>query len=188
MGKLYYFYGTMSSAKSLNLLVKKHQMESVGSKIMLMKPAVDTREEGVISSRVGLREECTLIRENKEIVIPDGVNVVMVDEVQFLSPDKIKEFWKISRTKNIRVFCFGLKVTYTNELFEGIKTLLVLCDCEYEIKSQCSRCENKATTHIMLKNDEPVLAGDIVNIGDIKGEVRYEALCADCRFELIGEI
>ena len=32
MGKLYYFYGTMSSGKSLNLLAKAHQFKNSGMK------------------------------------------------------------------------------------------------------------------------------------------------------------
>lgn len=181
MGKLYYFYGTMSSAKSLNLLAKCHQFRSTGTKVVLMKPGVDTRDVGYISSRAGLKEECILIEPNEEIRIPDDIEVLMVDEVQFLTKRQVIQLWSISRNMNIRVFCFGLKTTYLNELFESVKTLIVYCDSMHEIKSQCNRCQEKATTHLLYRDNVPVLTGEEFNVGDMVGAERFESLCQSCR-------
>ena len=52
MSKLRYFYGTMASAKSSNLLMKVHQFEESGAKCLLLKPSKDDRVQGEIYSRI----------------------------------------------------------------------------------------------------------------------------------------
>ncbi len=180
MGKLYYYYGTMSSAKSLNLLAKAHQFKTAGSKVTLMKPSIDTRTNGTISSRVGLEEKCTLIHKDEMIYIPNDVDVVMIDECQFLTPKQVEQLWFLSRENNVRIFCYGLKVTYSNELFESIKTMFVYADSINEIKSQCAKCDAKATTHLFYKGDKVIKNGAEVNVGDIEGEEKYLSVCQRC--------
>lgn len=186
MGRLYYFYGTMSSAKSLNLLAKAHQFKNTGMNVELLKPALDTRTEDYISSRAGLKEKCKLVGPNEIIQVSEGTDILMVDEVQFLTSEQIIQLWNISREMDIRVFCYGLKTTYYNELFKCISTLFIYADKIEEIKSQCSRCENKATTHILFKNDIPMEKSSETNIGDIVGEERFESLCQDCRNRIMN--
>ena len=149
-----------------------------------MTPALDTRTKNTISSRVGLEEECIIVKPDENIIIPDDTDILMVDEVQFMTSEQIIQLWNISREKDIRVFCYGLKTTYKNTLFESIPTLLLYRDKEEELKSQCCMCENKATTHVLYKDGILVKDNEEhseINIGDIVGEERYESLCQDCR-------
>ena len=58
VAKLYFRYGTMDSAKSLNLLAVAHNYRKQGKRVMLMKPRLDTRfGAGKISSRAGLEAD-----------------------------------------------------------------------------------------------------------------------------------
>ena len=50
-GKLYYFYGCMSSLKSGQLICKQHQFEQSGSTTFVLKPSFDTRSDNTIKSR-----------------------------------------------------------------------------------------------------------------------------------------
>ncbi len=43
MAKLYFRYGTMDSAKSLNLLAVAHNYRKQGKRVILMKPRLDVR-------------------------------------------------------------------------------------------------------------------------------------------------
>ena len=43
MAKLYFRYGTVGSAKTLNLLAVAHNYERQGKGVVVMKPSVDTR-------------------------------------------------------------------------------------------------------------------------------------------------
>ena len=72
MTKLIFCYGAMNSGKSMQLLTWKYNYEEAGYKVLLYKPAMDTRgsfkdsnNKGVISSRVGLEADCTLVCEDE---------------------------------------------------------------------------------------------------------------------------
>ena len=43
MAKLYFRYGTMDSAKSMNMLAVAHNYRKQGKKVLLVKPRLDTR-------------------------------------------------------------------------------------------------------------------------------------------------
>ena len=58
MAKLYFRYGTMDSAKTLNLLAVAHNYRKQGKRCALMKPRLDTRfGAALIRSRSGLEAE-----------------------------------------------------------------------------------------------------------------------------------
>ena len=62
MAKLYFRYGTIGSAKTLNLLAVAHNYRQQGKKIILMKPDMDTRfGKEKIRSRAGLEEEADVL-------------------------------------------------------------------------------------------------------------------------------
>ena len=62
MSKLYYYYGSMASAKSLRLLSTAYNFEEKNVQIMVLKPSLDTRDgEGVIKSRAGLERKCIMV-------------------------------------------------------------------------------------------------------------------------------
>ena len=46
MAKLYFRYGTMDSAKTLNLLAVAHNYRKQGKRVVLAKPALDDRFGG----------------------------------------------------------------------------------------------------------------------------------------------
>ena len=54
LAKLYFRYGAMGSAKTLNLLAVRHNYEAQGKKVLLLKPSVDTRfGNETVRSRAG---------------------------------------------------------------------------------------------------------------------------------------
>ena len=62
MAKLYFRYGTMDSAKSMNLLAVAHNYRKQGKRVVLMKPRLDTRFGAEkISSRSGLEATADLM-------------------------------------------------------------------------------------------------------------------------------
>lgn len=59
IGKLYFRYGTMGSAKTAMLLTNAYNFEERGIAYLCFKPATDTREtRNVIRSRIGIEREC----------------------------------------------------------------------------------------------------------------------------------
>ncbi|HAB99291.1 MAG TPA: thymidine kinase, partial [Parachlamydiales bacterium] len=62
MAKLYFRYGTVGSAKTLNLLAVAHNYRQQGKKILLMKPDLDVRfGRERIKSRAGLEMQADVL-------------------------------------------------------------------------------------------------------------------------------
>ena len=190
MKKLRYYYGTMNSMKSATLLMKAHQFEQAGCKVLLFKPSFDNRDIGEIKSRaIQYGRECIVFNEDVNLIylilkklnldLRDRI-VLFFDEINFMTSDQIKQLWVLSKHHNIDIFCYGLKLNYKNELFEASKELLILADTVEEIKSMCSRCDNKATTHLRLINNKAVFEGESCIVGDITGEEKYLSVCQEC--------
>lgn len=178
MSGLYFKYGTMNSSKSANLLMIKHNYEEQGYSVLLLKPSIDTRDVGVVKSRIGIQSECTLISDNStraEIFhLCEGYDVIMVDEAQFLSKNLVDTLYIISASKV--VMCFGLLTDFKREMFEGSKRLVELADSITEIKSIC-KCGRRAVANARFKDDKFVLEGNQIEIG---AEDKYKALCRYC--------
>ena len=163
-----------------------------------MKPSFDTRDSGVIKSRaISEGRVCHTFDHNTDLYLlintlkQNGVkNVVFIDEVNFIQPEQVHHLWKATKELDVDVFTYGLKTTYLNELFEASKELLILADTIEEIKSMCSCCHNKATTHLRYVNGVPIFDGDSCVVGDVNGEERYVSVCQECwhkEFERMSE-
>ena len=129
MAKLYFRYGTVSSAKSLNLLAVVHNYESQGKKALLLKPEIDTRF-GMehVRSRAGLERKADIIlgidaHKNFDYSILEGVQCLVVDEAQFLTEETIEMFRAITLKDHIPVICYGLRTDFKSKFFPGVKTL-----------------------------------------------------------------
>ena len=107
-----------------------------------------------------------------------------------MTKEQIRQLWTLSKYHNMDIFCYGLKLSYNNKLFEASEELLILADTVEEIKSMCSRCDNKATTHLRYVNGVPIFDGDSCIVGDVNGEERYVSVCQECwhkEFERMSE-
>lgn len=166
MAKLYFRYGTVSSAKTLNLLAVAHNYEMQGKRIIIMRPKLDTRfGDDVVASRAGLSAKAHMLVEDQ---LPDGdysVACVLVDEVQFLAPKVIDQLHgEIAHGFNVPVICYGLRTDYQRKLFPGSQRLLELADSIEEVKTTCFYCNRKATFNQRLVDapGQVLLGGDDV--------------------------
>lgn len=194
MAKLYFKFGTMGSSKTANALMTRFNYIEKGKKVLLLKPSVDNRSgKTTVGSRIGLTAEADVIYKNTNINTYilnhycDDLNyclidVIIVDECQFLTKEQIYQLKEIASLCDIPVLCYGLRTNFKLELFEGSKALFELADSISEIKSIC-QCGNKATVNVRL--DE---AGHIVTHGeeiDIGGNDKYTSMCYSCYADLL---
>ena len=125
MAKLYFRYGAMGSAKTLNLLAVRHNYVQQGKRVLLIKPALDNRfGENIIKSRAGLEHEADMLVTPDTILNEDdfkGLSCVLVDECQFLSPQVVDQLRELTRTLNLPVIAYGLRTDFRAHLFEGSK-------------------------------------------------------------------
>src|SRR5690349_4402711 len=113
MAKLYFRYGTMDSAKTMNLLAVAHNYRQQGKRVKLLKPRLDDRFGGeVIASHSGLEKKVDLLLSDDTVLdtaMFDGLDCVLVDEAQFLSPQVVEQLRALTRTHNVPVICYGLR-------------------------------------------------------------------------------
>jgi len=189
MAKLYYRYGTVGSAKTLNLLAVAHNYEQQGKRALLIKPALDDRfGRSKIRSRAGLERDSDLLvgpDTRIERALLDGVDCVLVDESQFLSDGLVEQLRRITIDPGIPVICYGLRTDFRTALFAGSKRLLEVADRIEEVKTTCAFCNRKAINNLKLKDGKPTLEGPSVDLG---AEEKYLPACYRCYLEKIASI
>jgi len=188
MAKLYFRYGTVSSAKTLDLLATAHNYRQQGKHVLLIKPAIDTRfGRDVIRSRAGLEMPADIIAPVSGIMpLPalDNIACLLVDEAQFLSIESVAQLQHIAHSAvaphapaGIPVICYGLRADFRRELFPASAALLALADKIEEVKNTCNYCDNKAVFNLKLIDGVATLAGPRIELGC---EEKYLPACAYC--------
>lgn len=187
MAKLYFRFGTMGSAKTLNLLAVAHNYEIQGKKVFIIKPSIDTRF-GVkaVQSRAGLKRDADMcIKPSADIDFRklEGVKCILVDECQFLTAHQVDQLRTIATEMNIPVICYGLRTNFKTHLFEGSKRLMEVADSIEEIKTTCCHCDKKAVFNIRVCADGVCKDGEEILVGCEE----YKAVCSSCaaRFGVI---
>jgi len=178
VAKLYFRYGTMDSAKTLNLLAVAHNYRKQGKRCVLMKPRLDVRFGAeTIRSRSGLSADADVLIE------PDGElplellaeqDCVLVDEAQFLSESVIEALRDLTVDHGVPVICYGLRTDFQTRLFEGSRRLLELADSIEEVKVTCYECGRKAVFNLRLVDGRAVFDGPQVELG---ADEKYVPVC-----------
>lgn len=189
MAKLYFKYGSMGSSKTAQALITKYNYEENGMKVWLVKPAADKRDgEVILKSRVGLQAVAEVVSPEINVTERfrqhDKIDVIIVDECQFMTPAQIDQLREIVDLYNVPVLCFGLRTDFLSTLFDGSRRLFEVADTITEIKAICD-CGAKATTNARIDSD-----GYIVTEGDqllLGGNDRYLAMCHKCWIRNIQE-
>lgn len=187
VGKLYYRYGTMGSAKTALLLTQAYNFEERNMQYMCMKPVTDNREKAnVIRSRIGIERSCEWIYPEMDLygylkkLFEKTLEVkdwILIDEAQFLTAAQVDQLSRIVDDYGVNVMCYGLRTDFQSHLFEGSMRLFELADSIEEIKSTCS-CGRKTIINARIDKDGNVLSeGNQVEIG---GDDRYVAMCRRC--------
>ena len=191
MSKLYFKFGAMGCSKTAQALITKFNYEERNMKVLLLKPAIDTRDgAAVVRSRIGLEKPAIPVQSDEDLFALyeekySDCNVVIVDECQFLTPEQVDELADIVIKKNIPVLCFGLATDFTTHLFPGSKRLFEIAESISEIKSVCT-CGAKATVNARLDDE-----GNIVTEGSqvlLGGNDRYVAMCRRCWLKKKGSL
>ncbi|WP_072314293.1 thymidine kinase [Agrococcus sp. Marseille-P2731] len=193
MAKLYFRYGAMNSGKSTGLLQAAFNYEERGQRVLLAKPATDTKGERDIVSRLGVTRQVDFliaVDESAEEAFAaaaaqreEPVACLLLDEAQFLAPVQVDQLLRIAVERGVPVIAYGIRTDFLTHAFPGSARLLELAHSLEELKTIC-RCGRKA-----MFNGRKI-AGGFVFDGDqvaIDGEaVTYESLCATCYLQESG--
>jgi len=197
MANLSFTHGTVGSSKTANLLMEKYTLENnLKKNVLLLKPSVDTRDD-VVHSRVGLSAKCYRLSENEAISAKENditvsceafkktfndVDVVMVDEAQFLTKSQVEDLYDIASRYDIPVKTYGLYTDFRREFFEGSKALVELADEINKIDSLCP-CGCKALANARYVDGVFTTKGSVVGIEHDKTDgmtISYVPLCKNC--------
>ncbi len=199
MSKLYFRYGAMNSGKSTALLQAAFNYEERGQQVLLAKPAIDTKGDNEIVSRLGVTRlvDFTVLPEdnlmaifaNQQAIVAKRtglpVSCLLVDEAQFFTEGQVDDLLRIAIVQHVPVLAYGIRTDFQTVAFPGSRRLLEIAHSLEELKTIC-RCGRKAVFNARKVGDRYVFDGDQVAID---GEnVTYESLCGSCYLEESGGI
>ena len=184
MAKLYFFYGAMNSGKTTRILQCAYNYEEQGMKPIIMKPMIDTKGSEHIVSRIGSKRKVDYLIPQKENIYDTivekytNVDLIIVDEAQFLSEKQVNQLMDVVIDLNIPVMCYGLRTDFMGNSFSGARRLLDIAHELNEVKTICE-CGHKAMFNVRLIDGKVQTEGDSVAI-DGEGKVEYTVACARC--------
>ena len=187
MAKLYFRYGAMNSGKTTALLQVAFNYKERGMRVLLLKPSIDTKGQGEVVSRLGVRRPVDVLvapdMDVLDIVRRDMAEhgtpaCVLCDESQFFTPAQVDQLFLVTVDLGIPVICYGLRADFMTRGFPGSTRLLELAHTIEEMKTICE-CGRKATCNGRKVNGEYVFEGAQVAI-DTVDDVEYQSLCPQC--------
>ena len=106
MAKLYFRYGAMNSGKTTALMQVAYNYKERGMRVLILKPAIDTKGQDSIISRLGISckvdqlvtpemDVVELVRANEAA---HGKNwpCVLCDESQFFTPEQADQLFLVT--------------------------------------------------------------------------------------------
>ncbi|HWH25556.1 MAG TPA: thymidine kinase [Pseudolysinimonas sp.] len=199
MAKLYFRYGAMNSGKSTALLQAAFNYEERGQRVIIAKPAIDSKGDTAIVSRLGLSREvdftiapdedvlAAFTRVRARILRETGsdVSCLLIDESQFLGEGQVDDLLRIALQEDVPVLAYGIRTDFQTIAFPGSRRLLEISHSLEELKTIC-RCGRKAIFNTRKINGQFVFDGDQVAIDE--GDVTYESLCGTCYLDESGGV
>ncbi len=180
-GSIEVITGVMFSGKSEELLRRVRRALIARKSVQVFKSHLDDRYSGIhaISSHDGRQVEARPVSSSREIAahVADDVDVVAIDEVQFLDPG-ILEIANRLADRGIRVIVSGTDMDFRGQPFGPIGSLLAAADRIDKLHAICVVCGELATRNQRLISGRPASAeGPTIQVG---GSESYEARCRRC--------
>ena len=183
MAKLYFRYGAMNSGKTTALMQVAYNYKERGMRVLILKPAIDTKGQDSIISRLGISfkvdqlvtpemDVVELVRANE--AAHDKIACVLCDESQFFTPEQADQLFLVTVDLGIPVICYGLRADFMMRGFPGSTRLLEIAHTIEDLKTICA-CGRKAICNGRKVNGEFVFEGAQVAI-DTVDDVEYQSL------------
>lgn len=181
------------------MLQAAYNYEERGHHVLLAKPAIDTKGDIGILSRLGVTRRVdflltpeadayALFQELRAQVRADtgrDVSALLLDEAQFLTETQVDDLLRIAILENVPVLAYGIRTDFQTVAFPGSRRLLEISHSLEELKTIC-RCGKKAVFNGRKVDGVFVFDGDQVAIDGV--EVTYESLCGSCYLQESGGV
>lgn len=186
----------MNSGKSTALLQAAFNYEERGQRVLLAKPAVDSKGDNTIVSRLGVSRKVDFLvypqsdlRKDFHAAATAGqsgntsVSCLLLDEAQFLTPLQVDQALELAVLDGVPVLAYGIRTDFRTESFPGSRRLLEIAHSLEELKTIC-RCGRKAMFNGRKQGDRFIFDGEQIAIDGV--EVTYESLCGNCYLAAAG--
>lgn len=180
--------GCMFSGKTEELIRRLERVRIAGRKILLFKPTIDDRyNTNAVVTHYGREFAAHLLDPGEEtletlqrLVGEDALEeaaVIAFDEGNFFS-ERLPHLCQQLVERGKRLIVAGLDLTFAEEPFEPMPTLMALADRVDKLQAVCVVCGGGATRSQRLIDGKPAPAdGPVIQVGGVGS---YEARCRAC--------
>jgi thymidine kinase len=182
-GRIEVVAGVMFSGKSEELIRRIRRAIIARHRVQVFKSHLDARYEGLhrVSSHTGVAIEAQPIDRSDEILRrierPEAVDVVAVDEVQFLDAGIVEVTTHLAE-RGVRVICAGTDTDFRGEPFGMMGHLMAIAEEVTKLQAICVVCGDLACRNQRLVDGRPARWNmPVVMVG---GSESYEARCRQC--------
>ncbi len=182
-GRIEVVAGVMFSGKSEELIRRVRRALIARHRVRVFKSHLDARYEGIyrVSSHTGVAVDAVPIDRSEEILRaigePENVDVVAVDETQFLDAGILDVATHLA-DQGVRVILAGTDTDFRGEPFGLMGPLMAIAEEVTKLQAICVVCGDLASRNQRLVDGKPAPWNmPVVLVG---GSESYEARCRRC--------
>jgi len=165
--------GSMFSGKTEELIRRLTRARIARQRVEIFKPEIDKRydETNVVSHNEHSIRSIPIQNASQILLYIDGMDVVGIDEAQFLDDD-LPSVCNYIANQGIRVVVAGLDMDFQGKPFGPIPALMATAEYVTKVHAICMRCGDLAHySHRTVDNEKLVMLGEMES---------YEPLCRKC--------
>jgi len=170
--------GPMFSEKTAELIRIFNRYKLANKNVIMFKPEKDIRyqntegfEENFVTSRTGAKVKAHIVEHDQNIIVPDCIDAVFVDECWLFTVKTIKEF--LTKYHKLDIFVTTLNAFFDSKPILTTSILLARADKILFLTSICPYCSNNGS------RTYKAAGGAKIEIGDSA----YTACCSNCWYE-----
>jgi len=165
--------GSMFSGKTEELIRRLTRARIAKQRVEIFKPEIDKRydDTNVVSHNENSIRSIPVQNASQILLYIDGMDVVGIDEAQFLDED-LPAVCNYIANQGIRVIVAGLDMDFQGKPFGPIPALMATAEYVTKVHAICMRCGELAHySHRTIASEKLVVLGEMDN---------YEPLCRKC--------
>ena len=180
MGWIEVICGPMFAGKTEEVIRRVRRLDFAKKNYVIFKPSIDDRysiNEVVSHNKRRVNAYNVSNVEQMKEYVNDKLEVVIIDEVQFLEP-KVVEYAQELADLGYRVICAGLDSDFRGVPFVNMANLLAIAESVTKLTAICAVCGNEATRTQRIVNGKPAYFDEpIILVGEKES---YEPRCRCC--------
>jgi thymidine kinase len=177
VGRVEVVCGPMFAGKTEELLRRVRRAVIAGRRVIVLNHSLDSRHgTDRLASHVGLDFPAIAVTSAADIepAIPDGADVIAIDEAQFFGPGLVPVVDRLAR-RGLTVIVAGLDVTFDGRPFEPLPSLMALAERVDKLTAICTVCGEEAVFHVRVGT--ATADADALVAANVGGTDVYQARC-----------